>query len=232
MRQLIIFFFICIYSLTYAQKNDSAYYLDFKIKAEHLSEGGFELLNKRLIQEFILTGKNNNKYLIEIINDSNSVLSQYMNGIWKSIDTINHIFFITDSNELLVPSFYIADFNNDGNQDLLCWTMTNVNGNQWTEIYLNNTLTLIKLVNTADGIWAFPEYHNDKKIITCEEVSGCFGVSSESSFRLKDFKATPIRKVELDNTHMIQKKGKYVNQITRTYIGKNGKWKLVSIKKK
>ncbi len=231
MRQLIFICFILINFPTSAQKTDSTYYLDFIIKAKHLSEGSFEVQNKKLYQEFVLTGKKSNKYSIEILNDSNSVLSEYVNGLWKSMDTVHHTFYIIDTNTLLVPSFYVVDFNNDGNQDLLCWTVTNINGNRWTEIYLNDSNTLIKLENTADGIWANPEYNKNEGIITCEEVSGNFGVFYTSKYKLKGLKAFPIEKHETDNTEMVLKNGKYVGQIIRDYIGENGGWKIINIKK-
>lgn len=177
-----------------------------------------------------MTGNNNKKYSIEILNDSNSIISEKTDGVWNLIDTLNHIFFITDTNELLVPSFHIVDFNNDGNQDLLCWVGTNMNGNQWSEIYLNNATTLIKLKNTADGIWASPEYYIEDSTITCEEVAGNFGVFYKSKYKLIGFIAIPIEKHEIDNTEMFYKKGKYIGQITRDYVGKNGEWEIVNSK--
>jgi hypothetical protein len=211
------------------QQSDSLFYLKFNLKAKQLKEGGFELLNKELRAEFILKGKFPSKYSIEIKNDSISVLSKYENNKWEYIDTIRHMFQIIDSNEILLPSYKIVDFENDGNQDLVCWVNTNVNGNVWSIIYLNNPekKSLDILRNTAgrdEKIWDSPEYNIKDSTINCTLVSGVYGLSFESKYKIENHKAIPIEKQETDNTHL---KNDGSGGIDRLYIGKNGKWKLV-----
>jgi len=212
----------------FAQRPDTTYRLDFNIKAKKLIGGGFELINKNLKKEFTLQGQTPAKYLIEIKNDSISVLSKFENDKWSHTDTISQMFMmVTDTSELLIPSFQVTDFNNDGNQDLICWTGTNVNGNYWVIVYLNNPQkkTLEKLKNTAEEsfIWDAPVYNPKDSSIKCTRASGVYGLSFESTYKLVNYSAIPIEKEESDNTQM-NSKGK--GGVTRYYIGKDGKWKL------
>ena len=211
------------------QQSDSLFCIKFDVKVKKLKEGGFELLNKKLRAEFILKGKFPSKYSIEIKNDSISILSKYENNKWKCIDTISHMFQIIDTNEIMLPSFKIVDFDNDGNQDLVCWVFTNVNGNGWSIIYLNNPeqKKLCLLWNSAeknDRIWDSPVYNMKDSTINCILISGTYGLSFESKYKLKNYIAFPIEKQETDYTQL---KNDGSGGIDRLYIGKGRKWKLI-----
>ncbi len=120
------------------QQSDSSLENKFNVKAKKLKEGGYELLDNKLRAEFILKGTFLSKYSIEIKNDSISILSKLENNKWEYFDTIRHMFHILGTNEIMLPAYRIVDFDNDGNQDLVCRVYTNVNGNGWSVIYFNN----------------------------------------------------------------------------------------------
>ena len=224
-----ILFFLCI--ISNAQNADTTYSLDFKIKAKKVLNVGYVLENKKLRAEFILNEQVVNKYSIEIINDTVSILSRFENGNWQILDSILHTsYFISDSNKLYIPSFEITDFNKDGFQDLTCWVETNMNGNYWIIIYLFNpkTNTLEKLRNTAEQdeweIWDNPIYNPKDSTIKCICEASIYGLYFESKYKLINLKAVPIEKYEEDRTS-----GKYI--INRYYKGIQGKWKIIKKEK-
>jgi hypothetical protein len=208
------------------QQCDTSFYLDFKVKAKKNIGGGFDLINKKLRAVFILKGKNNLKYSIEILNDTISILSKFENNKLFFVDSIHQMYLIIDdTNKIFFPTFEITDFNEDGNQDLICWTGTNVNGNRWVSIYLNNSQKKIleKLENTAESgyIWDDPIYNSKDSTVNCDRGAGAYGLSFESKYRLIGFTATPIEKRESDSRNV-----NYT--IDKLYNGVNGKWKLKS----
>ena len=230
----ISFLLFCLLNSTFglAQVSDSIYYIDFKVKSKHLDEGGYKIENDKLKSEFTLQEKELSKYSIEILSDSNSVLSKFNDGKWQVFDTIWHGFLQTDTNEILVPSYWVMDFNKDGYQDFMCWVMTNMNGNRWTQIYLYNPNKnrIEKLNNDAEesDTWAAPEYNEKDSTIHCTEVSGNYGSSYESEYKLEYFIARPLKKVEIDN---MSKNYKGKGGVKRIYKGENGKWVVVKISK-
>lgn len=216
------------------QQSDSSFEIEFNVKAAKLKEGGYELLDNKLRAEFNLKGTFLSKYSIEIKNDSISVLYKLENNKWEYFDTIRHMFQINDTNQILLPAYRIVDFDHDGNQDLVCWVYTNVNGNGWSVIYLNNPTRkkLCLLWNSAENdtrIWDAPQYNVKDSTISCTLLSGAFGLSFESKYKLKDYRAIPIEKQEADYSQL---KMDGTGAIERSYTGKGSKWMLIKETKK
>lgn len=227
--KLLILFLIFCTNILNSQEIDTSYTLKFNTKGLIQTNEGYDLNNHILKTEFTLLGDFPTKYSVEIINNNESVIRRFENNKWETVDTIDQMYIeFLDSVDFLIPSFSIEDFNKDGNQDLICWTGTNINGNEWVQIYLNDpkTKSLKILINTAEKdsvIWDAPEYDENDSTIHCTLVSGNFGLSFESKYKLIGFTAIPIEKEEHDNTNM-NPEGK--GAIYRYYIGKKGKWKL------
>jgi hypothetical protein len=125
----------------------------------------------------------------------------------------------------LVSNFKIIDFDHDGNEDLLCWVFSNINGNVWTIIYLYDPKQqkLVKLQNTVDhtDIWNDPEYRLKTSTINCSLYGSAFGNSEESSYKLeKNHSVIPLKK------HIESRSQESV--IDYKYVGEKGKWKLKS----
>ncbi len=226
-RRFLCLLIYLIPNLLIAQQIDTSYQINFKFDTLKINKHSFDWSKNKLRQEFILNGQMQMKYSIEIINYSKSILSVYKNNKWLFVDSIEHMFDLGFG----LPSFRIMDFNKDGNQDLLCWVLTNVNGNYWQIIYLNDskTNTLIKLENTSENgyIWDAPEYDSKDSTIHCMRLSGTFGSSFDSKYKLKNNLAIPLDKTETDNTQVSGITGK--GQIIRDFVGENGKWKLTNL---
>jgi len=224
--RFLILILVLIAESLFAQAPDTSFKLDFNVKAKRLIGGGFELTNKKLIKEFTIQGKATAKYRIEIKSDSFSIISKFENNKWLCIDTIKHSFYMRDTNDLFIPSFYVEDFNKDGNQDLLCWVLSGMSM-VWTMVYLNDPLTktLEKLKNAAENSyhWDNPEYNLKDSTIHCARISSNWELSFNSKYKLVNFTAIPLEKDEIDNTQM-DYSGK--GSVTRHYVGKNGKWEL------
>lgn len=108
---------------------------------------------------------------------------------------------------------------------LTCWINTNINGNEWTVIYLHNQIQqkLIKLYNYADDtdIWDAPAYNKRKRIINCEKVSSTYGIHWTSIYKLKNQIAIPVSKTVTDTNNPA-----FI--LEEEYKGKDGKWQLLS----
>lgn len=197
---------------------------NLKYSTDTTSVDGIEWTKERLESEFELKGKNTLRYRIKLVNDSTGELWQYKSGIWdfqellKFSDwTIRRV----DVNKLY-SEFRLTDFNQDGNDDLTFCYASNINGNRWTKVFLNDSDKLVSLYNDAEGsfIWDDPQYNPKTKIINTELYSSAFGIQNTASYKLNGLNATPIEKEETDLTHE--------EKITlTTYKGVNGKWKLV-----
>ncbi|MFD1601989.1 hypothetical protein ACFSJW_24330 [Flavobacterium artemisiae] len=179
--------------------------------------------------EFTLKGKTPLKYSFHLENDSIVSLYQFKNDEFKFIEKLNYqpIYWSFDNNELY-SNFKIYDFDNDGDEDLVCWLFSNINGNEWTVVYLNDQTQqkLVKLYNTADDtdIWNKPEFNKKTHTINTELYGSPYGISEEGSYKLNnDLTITPLKKHFQDRT--AEKMYDYF------YVGQNGKWKLKSKKR-
>jgi hypothetical protein len=191
----------------------------------HAQVDGVEWKKEKLFSEFVLNGKIQLNYGIELISDSVSILKYFEDGMWQKQEQIEHTGWLLrklNDNKIL-SEFKVSDFDNDGDDDLICWVDTSAHGNVWTVIYLNDQKQkrLVKLNNSADGtdVWDEPEYDNKIKIINCTLGGGAYGSSEESTFKLNNLTATPLTKHRQERYNP-----KYIEDFY--YIGKNGKWKL------
>ncbi len=205
---------------------DTVTYITFEKTAtvNDSSDIGVDWKTEKPTSEFTLNGKKPLAYKFELLNDSTAVLSQKVNRNWLEQDRFEFQpwhWIITE--EGIVSQFEIKDFNNDGNDDLVCLISSNVNANEWVYIYLNNGSKLIKLYNTADEdyIWDNPQYNPKTKTINTELFSSAYGIANTATYKLDDLIAKPLEKNESDSA---TKSDAIIN---KTYIGKNGKWKLV-----
>ena len=164
---------------------DGDKYVVFNLKyaTDTTSVDGIDWKKEKLSSEFTLKGKNEIRYSITVKNDSVAQLSKYDGEKFVFQESIN----ITDwaisrgENNTIISEFKITDFDEDGNDDLICWVSTNVNGNIWTVIYLNiPEEKKLKKLYSADGtdVWDAPVYDSKTKIISCELVSGAYGFHS------------------------------------------------------
>ena len=224
---LFILFFIC--NLSFAQtETDSVQRIIFKINSpsnvSDIEEIDFK--KEKPKSKFELKGKIPLQYSFHLENDSIASLYQFKNDEFQLIDKLNYqpIFWAFDNNNL-ISNFKIIDFDNDGDDDLICWVFSNINGNEWSIIYLNDQKQqkLVKLYNKADNtsIWSKPQYDKQTNIINTELFGSAFGISEESSYKLNsDLSIIPLKKHLQDRTQN--------NIIDYEYIGRNGKWKLKS----
>lgn len=168
------------------------------------------------------------RYALDILEDSTSLLQYWNNSAWETLDTLAlwTTFFSELDCSFDFPHFFVEDFDEDGYQDLICGLMTNMNGNRWGKIFLfDASAGRLKRVPSAeeDGIWAGPYFNPEDKTIREDQVSGVYGVSYTSIYKLEGHTAVPFRKEEIDNQGL-NAFGK--GGIKREYIGKNGKWIL------
>jgi hypothetical protein len=124
----------------------------------------------------------------------------------------------------VISEFKITDFDNDGDEDLICWTSTNINGNMWTVIFLNDQRQqkLVKLYNFADDtdIWNRPEFDIETGIINCTLDGSAYGASEESSYKLNYLTPVPLIKERQERYN-----SRYIEDFY--FKGKKGKWQLV-----
>ncbi|MDV6167237.1 hypothetical protein R1T16_02295 [Flavobacterium sp. DG1-102-2] len=170
---------------------------------------------------------------IALMSDSEAILYEFKDNQWIKREDLYWFEWPDgyDQKEGFTYSFKITDFDRDGNEDLVCWTHTNVNGNEWTNIYLNDpkTKSLVKLENADEDVWASPEFDKLTNTIMCNTVSGAFGKSYISTYTLEGLIAAPISKKETDFSQIANNPSD--TAFLRTYKGENGLWKLVSEEK-
>ncbi|TRW25766.1 hypothetical protein FMM05_05965 [Flavobacterium zepuense] len=227
---------ICLISSIgiYAQTvlSDGIEHLDFKLEfaTDTTSAFGIDWKKENLVSDFVLKGNIPLHYSIKIINDTTASLSQFHNdkstfqeNIYISEWTIR---VITDSH--IISEFKITDFDKDGDEDLTILVASNMNGNDWTSIYLNDSAQnkLVNLYDMADNtaIWNRPEFDSDTGIIHCTLDGSAYGASEESTYKLDNLIAIPLKKSR-------QERYKRNSTTDFDYIGENGKWKLVRKRK-
>jgi len=182
------------------------------------------------VSEFTLKGKAPTKYSIRLKNDTIALLYRHDDKKLILHDTISHSGWPLRriNGKEIISEFKITDFDCDGNEDLLCCAASNINGNQWTLIYLNDQKQrkLVKLMNNADktDIWDNPHYNKKKKLIECELFSGVFGFQSTYTFRLENHIALPVYKEERNYTSVDAKTGE--GEVIQEFTGDSGIWKL------
>jgi hypothetical protein len=138
---------------------------------ESTSANGIDWSKEKLFSEFTLAGLRPLQYSIALKNDTIAILSRYDNGKRELQEEMAYTDWAVSRIEeaKVISEFKITDFDNDGDEDLICWTSTNINGNMWTVIFLNDQRQqkLVKLYNLADDtdIWNRPEFDIETGII-------------------------------------------------------------------
>lgn len=219
--------FILTFSYSHAQ-NDTIKVLSFKVNfpVDSLSNTGVDFSKEKPEYEFELKGKIPLKYSFRLQNDSLVSLYQLKNNYFQFQENMDYQPFLWHlDNDTLFSNFKIVDFDNDGDEDLLCWIFSNMNGNEWTIIFINDQTQqkLVRLYNTADDtdIWNRPEFDKESKTINTELYGSAYGTSEESSYQLQDeLTVIPLKKHYQDRT------GKKI--LDYEYVGEKGKWKLKS----
>jgi len=227
----IIFFFAIVFPLTLTAQTrvyDSIKYIEFNL-AFATDTTSFESIDwekEQLVSRFTLQGAEPLYYSIALINDTIANFSEFKNGKWQFQETLKHSGWAVrrvDENTI-TSEFTISDFDNDGDEDLICLVNTNMNGNMWTVIFLNDQRQhkLTRLYNLADetDIWNRPEYDAATGIINCTLDGSAYGASEESSFKLNYLTPIPLIKERQERYDP-----KYIEDFY--YKGEKGKWKLV-----
>ncbi len=229
MKLLWLLLLLPLLSSAQTEVRDSVTYLTFKVNhPQNISEKDFDEVDFSKEQpesEFILHGDIPLTYRFKLQNDTIAILYKIVDH--KSVHTeamgYQSYFLYRDDDGYLHSNFKITDFDKDGDEDLLCWIYSNMNGNVWTIIWLNDQKTqkLVKLYNTADDteIWDRPEYDPAKQIINTTLDAGVYGISNEATYKLEGLTAIPLRKYEENRSQVI-------HIIQNEYVGKRGKWKL------
>ena len=205
---------------------DNSKYLIFFNKTAPVNDSSDIGVNwnvEKPIADFDLSGKNKLKYRFELLNDSIAALLQKVDEVWQEQDRFKFQpwqWIVTDTE--IGSQFETKDFDYDGDEDVLCWVMSNVNGNEWTHIYLNNGNMLVKLHNTADDtdLWDMPTYNAKTRTIHTELFSSAYGIANTATYKLEGTTAVPIKKEEGDSATDANA------IIYTTYTGENCKWKL------
>lgn len=228
MKHLIIALLLIALNIR-AQENDSITYIKFSHISVSDERDSIVWLNNANTLKFDLKGVLTIKCSLTVLENETVMLSQYNNGQWTVVDTLSYSVFPSNDTDYITPAFMITDFDKDGNEDFLCWTHTNINGNQWSSVYINDPVTkkLKKLKTTKDeeDVWCAPTFNSRTKIITSTEVSGNYGYSYTSTYKLENQIAVPLEKEVSDNTQLNSTTGK--GAVLKLYKGKKGRWKLI-----
>jgi hypothetical protein len=224
-RLLLLFFAALPYCLSAQVINHNgekflAFTMQFPTDTTSLT--GVDWSREHLEATFTLQGKNPLTYQVKPINDT-------LMELWQLQEHINYFGWALhrwDANTI-ISELKITDFDHDGDEDLQCWVTTNVNGNQWTQLFLNDQKQqkLVRLVNTTaprgDGIWDAPTYDPETGLIHTELYSGAYGVQNEATYQLNGTTAQPLTMEEEDMGN-----SDYI--VYTTYKGENGTWKKVT----
>jgi len=215
-----------LYLKAQVTKYDHKKYLEFTLQFYQdstLSE--IDWSREKLTAQFKLKGKKDLKYSVTLVNDTLATLSRDENEKWEFQENIKYTDWVVRriNESKIISEFKITDFDHDGDEDLLCWVFTNVNGNEWTLIFLNDqaSLKLVKLYDTAEEtfMWNRPIYNKKTHRIDCSLEGSAYGRSSESTYKLNNLTAIPVKKTSQNREQETIE--------DYEYIGKNGKWKMV-----
>jgi hypothetical protein len=226
MKYIILFIFLLpIVGKAQYTLIDGVKYVSFKkqVAVNDDSVVGIDWAREKPVSEFTLRGKNPLAYSFALQNDSIAVLSQKVNGTWQQQDAFEFQPWRWQlSDDEIVSQFRITDFDHDGDEDVLCWFKSNINGNEWTYIYLNDGTKLVKLYDTAEetDYWFMPEFEGKKRIIKSQYYGSAYGHDFESLYKLKGTNAIPLSK------HYQERSEKDIRD--DYYKGLKGKWQLIN----
>ncbi|MES2485263.1 MAG: hypothetical protein V4581_04850, partial [Bacteroidota bacterium] len=163
-------------------------------------------------------------YRLVLVNDTLAHLEKFSTEWQFQEDFPIDAGFMEIENDTVTTRYNITDFDHDGDEDLVCWLSSNMNGNRWSSIYLNDQQQqkLVQLYDHASDtyIWDAPEYDPATGIISCTLVGSAFGSSAETTYRLNSLEAEPLKMH--DQTRGMQ------TVFDEDYIGHDGKWKQVA----
>jgi len=183
--------------------------------------------NQDIATDFVLQGKKPIEYRIKLEDNETGILLRKGNDGWIIQDTL-----VTEADLWewregwpLVSPFRVIDFDNDGNQDLVCIESIGGHNEMSTVIYLNSPKfqKLVKLYDMAEDSYSFvnPEYDAKKHLLKTYISGGTYSISISSTYKINEGIAVPLMKTEIDLTNEEQ-------TVNSNYKGKNGKWVLES----
>jgi hypothetical protein len=206
MKRIFSILAFCILSLVQAQ--DSIRYIGFTRIENDNEENEYDSIafktGDKIRHEFELKGRQNIKCALTVLPKGMLLLSQYTESKWQALESLYYNILPAENGEYITPSMEISDFNKDGNEDFRFSGLTNVNGNQWEQIYLNHPhngrLEILKTTPDEGDTWCAADYDTKTGIISCTLVSGAFGASEEYTYKLEGFTAKPLYKERVNNT--------------------------------
>jgi len=183
-----------------------------------------DIKKEHLATQFTLEGNIPLTYRMVLVNDTLAHLEKFATKWEYQEDMPYDVGFLEVVNDTLTTSYNIFDFDSDGDEDLVCWLHSNMNGNRWSSIYLNDRQTqkLVQLYDHAGDtyIWDAPEYDPQTGSITCNLSGSAFGSSAESTYQLDGLVATPLK--------MHRQERGMQTVFDENFTGHNGQWKLVA----
>jgi len=192
--------------------------------------GELDIKGQEIYNNVTLKGKTPLEYQVKLIDGNTAVLLQYIDKDWVAQDTLECAINKWEFREgwPLVSTFRVTDFNKDGNEDLVYSEIRGGHNAITALVYINSQKRgkLVKLYNPAEEtyLWDDPQYDIKSKTITTSVSGGLHGMHTNTSYKLKDAKVTPLTKTEIDHTD--ENTG-----IERTYKYKKGRWELKNGKK-
>lgn len=132
--------------------------VDFEMLQDTVTDTEADYNSDKAYKEFDLKGITQLKCSIKLIEENTALLSQYREGQWQVVDTLQYV-------TGLGEAFEITDFNKDGNEDFMLRAMVNMHSNAGYSIYLNspNQNKLVILEETTDDGWSNPDYDPKKR---------------------------------------------------------------------
>lgn len=208
MKAKYIYGLLAFFTFAMAYPQDSIRYIGFNLIDRDLEVSEYDSITwntgDKVRHEFELQGRKKIKCALQVIPNGEIVLSQYSEERWQTLDSLYYNVFPANENEHITPSMEISDFNKDGNEDFKFWGYTNVNGNLWEQIYLNNPssgrLEILKTTEDEGDTWCDADFDPKTGIINCTLVSGVYGASEEYTYKLEGFTAKPLYKERNNNT--------------------------------
>jgi hypothetical protein len=174
---------------------------------------------------FTLAGTPALQYRLTLVNDTVANLDKYTTEWQFQEDFPIDAGYMEVQNDTLFAPYTIYDFDQDGDEDLVCWLSSNMNGNRWSSIYLNDPhqQKLVQLYNTAENtyVWDAPDYDPATGNITCTLLGSAFSNDAQSHYKLAGLTAVPLTKQAQERSYV-----PYI--FDYEYIGENSRWKQVT----
>jgi hypothetical protein len=231
LRQLCLVFALCASgNKMRAQSGDRIRLLPFLTRPDSTNAWPECSGHCRFRYEFQLSGRQPGRYALAGVEDSATRLFYDDGPGWKLLDRVTEESSLAfgDDQAPMIPAYTVQDINFDGYPDLTAWISSNINGNQWTKLYVYDSVRqrLQLLSNTAEGsdIWDGPRFFRADSV-RCERFSGVFGLQFESLYRWDGLRLLPVSKVELDFRSANPLTGKGARR--RWYAGRGARWRLL-----